>query len=608
MLSNTPIPNTSKHLTRPSPLSQFEIACRHKGQAQAAQVNDRIESGYYEMETKPCFCGSDKEIQLTKKERSGITHRMVICEECALIRANPRLTAKSYEEFYNTEYRSVSHMISGSVDNPLRDNMDALALHWVVEQNKGRQMRQAFLDQGQDIPKTVLDFGCWMGGVMGIWRDEGADVVGVEFSVEGKLLAERMGFKMYSTLDELIAQGRTFDLIIMQDIIEHLTDLPGDMKKIEKLLADKGILYVWTPGLFGDITNVNNLFQIAHTLQFCGQTLDYVMSTLGYESFYLDEQICSFWRRKEGMEKNLTAIKPVEWVDFCMDQVFNKVSRKLPNFRGVCKFTRRARYENIVENCKRHVPDISEITNKYSGDLVVVAGGPSVDGQLDTIKELHARGIPVMAIARMYPYCVENDLGPDFVVSMDAMEEQEKGFEKIRKGTLHLMCSVTRPSLFKDLPEGSAYIWDNMDEPKVKNIRRDAGYTVGTVIRGGATVVVSTLSLGMNLGFSDFHVFGADCMFADKAQSHAKGIVGESVTNVEEVVTIKDVEYKSTAPFVMFATHILNMVWAGYCAGLLTSIKFYGESLINAMWDGKFLTDEEIETREKEQVNGNHDS
>ncbi len=579
-------------------LSKYEIASRHKGQAMAAQVNARMKSGYYKTEKTLCFCGSDKEMQITSKERYGIKHRMVICEECALIRVNPSMTAKSYEEFYNTEYRSVSHMISGTQDNPLRDDMDAIALHWVIETNKGRQVVQAYKDQGQPMPKTVLDFGCWMGGVMAMWKNEGCEITGVEYSLEGKKLAEDMGFEVHRTLDELIAQGRKFDLIIMQDIIEHLTDLPGDIKKIDSLLADKGVLYVWTPGLFGESQNLGTLFQVAHTLQFCGQTLDYVLNTLGFESFYLDEQICSFWRRKEGIEHNLSAIKPVEWVDFSLDQLNEKISRKLPNFRGVCKFTRRERYENIEENCKQHVPDIQALTNKYLGDLIVISGGPSVPEQLPVIKEMYNKGIPVMCIARMYPFCVENDIGPTFVVSMDAMEEQEKGFENIHKGTLHLMCSVTRPSLFKDLPEGSSYIWDNMDEPRVKDIRRANGYTVATVIRGGATVTVSTLSLGMNLGFSDFHVFGADCMFTDKNHTHAEGIAGESVKSVEEEVTILGVKYKSAASFVMFATHILNMVWAGYSSGLLKSIKFYGESLINKMWDGNFLTEEEIKERE----------
>ena len=576
-------------------LSQYEVWCRHKGQAMAAQLRSKMEVGYYKMERLPCFCGSEKEIEITKLDRYAVTHRMVICEECALIRANPRMDAKSYEEFYNTEYRPISFMVSGSPGNPLRDELDTIALHWVIELNKAKQQIGAFKDQGQPFPKTMLDFGCYMGGVMQGWKEEGVEVCGVEYNLEGKQCAEERGFEVYRTLDELIKKGRKFDLIVMQDIIEHLTDMRGDMAKIDQLLSEKGVLYVWTPGLFGDTLKLYNLFQVAHTYQFCGQTLDYMMNHLGFETFYLDENICSFWRRKEGLEKNLHAVKPTEWVEYSLDQLAEKKNRKLPNFRGVCKFTRRERYENVRENCKRGVPDIQEITGKYKGSLIVVSGGPSVNKQLSTIKRMHRwQRIPVMCIARMYPFCMKNGLGPDFVVSMDAMEEQEKGFEKINPETIHLMCSVTRPSLFNDLPEGKAYIWDNMDEPTVRMIRQEHGYKVATAIRGGATVTVSTLSLGMNLGFSDFHIFGADCMFASKEKTHAEGIAGENVKSIEEEVTVAGVKYKSTASFVMFASHILNMVWAGYCAGMLKSIKFYGDSLITKMWDGKFRTEEEM--------------
>ena len=592
------------HDTPLSFLTDFERNRAQLGMAKTSQVKMRLEMGVYKTEEVPCFCGASEYIQISTLDRYKLPHRMVLCSECALIRTNPRMTAESYEKFYNDEYRLINTNMA-SREAPLRDAWDEIALYWVLEVKSGEDLLKAFLDQGRPAPKKVLDFGCHYGGAMQAFRDKGAECFGIEFDLDAVKIAEERDFTVYRTLDEAIEHGIKVDFIIMQDIIEHLTDLRGDLTKISRLLTDDGVIHVWTPGLFGPTVHLTYLFQMAHTYQFCGHTLDYVMNTMGFEPMYLDEVCSSFWRRKIDHEQAQMPIKPVEWVEYTLDQLNEKKQRRLPQFKSVCKFTRKERYENIRENCKHHIPDLQDITEKYSGSLMIVGGGPSVNSELETMKELYAKGMPVMAIARMYPWCVKNGLGPTFVASMDSMEEQEKGFENINSETIHLMCSVTRPSLFKDLPKGKVFIWDNMDDIVVRNIRREAGYTVATCVQGGGSVTVSSLSLGMNLGFADFHIFGADCMFPSKDQTHAEGIAGDNVEYIVEEVTIAGKTYLSTAAFVMFAKQFLDMVWAGYTAGLLRRVKFYGECLINKMWDGKFLTEKEMQDIEKETADGN---
>jgi len=573
----------------------FENMRAHRLQSKAAQVKLKLANGVYKLEDLPCFCGAEGGKEVVTKERYGIPHRIVICEECALMRANPRMTPEAYNSFYNKEYRYINHNESER-EAPLRDEHDETALYWVREVASGEEVLKVYEDQGQvTFPKTLIDFGCHYGGMMKPWQDRGVECYGVELDEASVKIAQDLGFDISRSLDELIERGIKADFILMQDIIEHLTDLRGDMDKVGQLLNEGGVIYVWTPGLFGPTAQtIKNLFQLAHTYQFCGTTLDYVMDVLGYTPLFLDEVISSFWRRKVGQEVTFPPRKPKEWVEYSIDQLAANTKRKLPLFKSICKFTRKERYEYIEENCQKGLPDIEAITEKYSGDMIVIGGGPSVNQQLPKIKELKARGIPVMCISRMYPWCVKNGLGPDFVASMDSTDEQELGFTDINPKAIHLMCSVTRPSLVDKLPKGTAYIWDNMDEIRVREIRQKHGYKVATVVQGGGSITFSCLSLGMNLGFGGFHVFGADCMFSDKDQTHAAGIAGENVQQVVEEVTIKGVVYLSTAAFVMFAKHFLDMVWAGYQAGLLKHVKFYGNSLINRMWDGKFLTEEEM--------------
>ncbi|KKK73018.1 hypothetical protein LCGC14_2898060, partial [marine sediment metagenome] len=274
-------------------LSPYEQSLIHQKQVQTSWVKAKLKSGELPLEKTSCFCGSTEDIEVTTEDRLGIPHRLVICRECALIRANPRLTAEGYKQFYNEDYRLIHSSSSANRESPLRDKWDDIASAWVRQVENGKAVLAAYENQGQPFPKTVIDFGCHYGGMMQSFLERGVKCYGIEIDHVAKGIAEERGFDMSSSLDELLAKGIKADFIIMQDIIEHLTDLRGDLEKIDKLLEKDGILYVWTPGLFGPTVTTNNLFQFAHTFQFCGFTLDYVMGALRFEPIYLDEMCTS---------------------------------------------------------------------------------------------------------------------------------------------------------------------------------------------------------------------------------------------------------------------------------------------------------------------------
>ena len=74
-----------------------------------SQVIRKLEDGTYPTEPTRCFCGADpaRDTVITEFDRYTIPHRMVLCEACMLMRANPRMTQAAYTAFYNTEYRKI---------------------------------------------------------------------------------------------------------------------------------------------------------------------------------------------------------------------------------------------------------------------------------------------------------------------------------------------------------------------------------------------------------------------------------------------------------------------------------------------------------------------
>lgn len=536
------------------------------------KVIKKMLSGEYATEPTKCFCGADSDTQITTTDRYGLPHRIVVCNECALMRANPRMTAESYKKFYNNEYMEVhkTRKLTSSIT-------------YEKEVHRGELLLARMDEFAIDTPKVVVDFGCHDGGMLKAFQDAGATAYGVEIDTKAADIARNHSVDVVTTSDQLIERGVKADLIIMQDVIEHLTDL-HELDKIAKLLKPGGYLYVWTPGFFR--ADPNWYFQLAHTYQFCARTLEYVMNSLGYTEVYTDEDIESFWQYT-GPQAGDGIIKPTQWVEYITDSLYLPANgaRKLPRFRGVCKFSPKLLYENVEANLANKMPDLYEITGKFAGDLVVIGGGPSVDGQVDTIKQLQRDGAKVVVIARMYPWCATVGLVPDFVVSLDCMEEQERSFDKLQSGVIYLLASVTRPSICKMLSAEKCYIFDSKESLKMHKMRWENGYRVATVINGGGCVTITCLSLGMNLGFKNFHVFGLDLKFQDREQTHATGIAGTSLEQNFIEVEIGGEIVLTTASFCDFAQQTLDLVGAGHEDGLLDSIKFYGDSIMTRLWD-----------------------
>jgi len=553
-----------------------------RGRLHAALVHQqsliaKLASGEYPTEETKCFCGAEEGIQIREFDRYGIPHRLLVCEECALIRATPRMTPEAYTQFYNNEYR---HINSCQASDTLQLPDDAI--YEKVGGVKSKSLLEWLDDWAIDLPKIVIDWGCHVGGMLDPFAAKGCETWGIEIDVDAAEVARSKGHKVVSTIDELIALGVKANFVIMQDVIEHLCDL-NEVKKVSQILAPKGHFYVWTPGFF-TVENPAGLFQIAHTYQFCSRTLEYVMFKLGFAEVYIDEDIKSLWQWA-GDNSEWQPEKPQEWVEHITDMIFHRETRKAPRFRGVCKFTPKLLYSNVKENLAAKIPDIYELSGKSSGDVIILGGGPSVDSQVQQIKDLQAQGYPLITIARMYPWCAIQGIAPDYVVSLDCSEEQEKSFTHLQPGVRYLLASVTRPSLIQMLKDGECYIFDTKENDKMRTFRAQNGYTVATVINAGGSVTITSISVAMNLGFTDFHVFGLDLMVAGKDQTHAKGIAGESITFDYAEVEINGENILTTPSFLEFAQQTLDLADAGHLDGLLKSIKFYGESLMNRLWD-----------------------
>lgn len=544
-----------------------------------AQVIRKLDNGTYPTEATKCFCGVEpsNDSVLAERDRYTVPHRMVLCENCLLIRANPRMTKEAYEQFYNNEYRKIYDGF------PYQEKSEDDDFLFQTAATKGIQLKE-LLTQFTVTPKVVVDIGSDKGGTLMPYKEDGITVYGVEICEQGRAYSEQKGIPTFRTIEELIAKGVKADLVIMQDIIEHLTDL-HEMEKIKEILAPKGYLFIYTPGVLA--TPPHSMFQNAHTYQFIAATLETLLERFGFVAELLDDKIISLW--KYAGPPVFDPVQPLVWRKQIFEHLLQEERRTIPPIRTSCKFSESMMLSNLDANLAYRIPDISELVGKSSGPCVIIGGGPSVDGQLDKIREFAEKGYPLFVIERMYPWCHKHGLKPTFVVQLDASDDVVEGFTHIDPDVVHLIASTTNSKVFEMLKGYKQYIWSGVGgaHPEAQESWAKHGYKKVIIVNTGGSVCLAAMSLTAVLGFRNLHLFGFDFMVPTHEKTYAADIAGTSVdrTYIEVEIGEEGEKVLTCTSFLAFAQQFFGMVEMQRKWGMLDSIDIYGESLLNKMWE-----------------------
>lgn len=157
--------------------------------------------------------------------------RMVRCRECNLVYLNPRPTAKALAAYYPPDY--APYVQRGFLGRLTR---------WL------RQREALGLRRSLPAGAAVLEVGCAAGDLLAPLRDAGFRVVGVELSEHAATIARaRHQLDVHTgTLANAPLAARSFDAVIMRNVIEHVPDPGGDLERAASLLRPGGLLSLRT--------------------------------------------------------------------------------------------------------------------------------------------------------------------------------------------------------------------------------------------------------------------------------------------------------------------------------------------------------------------------
>ncbi len=235
------------------------------------EFNKDISQGRIKFEQVPCLCSNNEFFLLASVDKYSLSQQTVMCAKCGLVQSNPRMTEEQYKLFYSSDiYRNI-----------YRPN-DSLKKYNSCGPSSGKAIFETIckVKKLEEI-NSVLEIGAGGGWNLMPFKKEGVTTTGYDYSPSLVSLGKKNGLDLFQGgIDDI---NGSFDLIILNHVVEHFNNPVDDLKKIKKHLNPNGIIYISVPNIenFG-MTQIQN----AHTYYFTPLTLQYFMSISGLKPIY----------------------------------------------------------------------------------------------------------------------------------------------------------------------------------------------------------------------------------------------------------------------------------------------------------------------------------
>lgn len=109
-----------------------------------------------------------------------------------------------------------------------------------------------------DRPGRLLDVGCGEGFALGYYRKLGWIVEGLDYSSAGLAAMNPNCLDILETgdvmllLESRIRASRKYDVILLNNVLEHLADPPDLLHKLQGLVSNDGVVVITVPNDFSD--------------------------------------------------------------------------------------------------------------------------------------------------------------------------------------------------------------------------------------------------------------------------------------------------------------------------------------------------------------------
>ncbi|MEW5758306.1 MAG: class I SAM-dependent methyltransferase [Candidatus Omnitrophota bacterium] len=229
------------------------------------------------------------------------------CKNCRLIQIHPFPDVKDLVNTYKVNYHGfIEPSKKGRLFLYLFNIVEALSLRYFKKELK--------------VDSKILDVGCGIGILLSKLRSMGfSNIEGIDFSKKAydSLLLKDIKCHFGTFLD-FCGQERSYDLIIMNNYLEHCLAPMEELKKAKLLLKDSGLLIGEMPNfksldrvLFGRYWGGNHVPR--HTFQFDSDKIAALLKNSGFSNIvikyplntsHFSLSIQNFLQRHKNLQNN----------------------------------------------------------------------------------------------------------------------------------------------------------------------------------------------------------------------------------------------------------------------------------------------------------------
>jgi SAM-dependent methyltransferase len=240
-------------------------------------------NGNSNLEAKCCICNNEDHETSFRKLKGG--WELVQCGSCGLV----YLKNPPADEI---DFMEAAHSKLDSASGENEDDLEYWSVptlfdkHRVVFDGFFKQRLKAicrYLPEGK--PQSMLDIGCGYGFFMNYCKALGIRSRGFDVSSQAVTWAtERLGLNAATADVNLLSPDETFAAVVMCDVLEHLPDPGGALRRISGWGTDSAVFYIQVPNILGWKYPSNAGFHAPyHLWQFSAHTLRVFIEKNGFK-------------------------------------------------------------------------------------------------------------------------------------------------------------------------------------------------------------------------------------------------------------------------------------------------------------------------------------
>jgi 2-polyprenyl-3-methyl-5-hydroxy-6-metoxy-1,4-benzoquinol methylase len=176
-------------------------------------------------------------------------------EKHGYLEIHPKPTDAELQDYYASKYFADSK----DKKNQYQKKYSSVELKYI--QQKINEKYYLVLENIENELSSFFDFGCGEGHILKYFQDLGLEIMGSDYSSDGiqnhhpEILDYFMQGSAQEVITELVSEGKSFDLIWLDNVLEHATDPEGLLKTLGQIATKNSYLVLEVPCDFSKFQN-----------------------------------------------------------------------------------------------------------------------------------------------------------------------------------------------------------------------------------------------------------------------------------------------------------------------------------------------------------------